>query len=700
MAHEPTNGRAPGAAHTLIGWFRSNTLVLASTLVWLAAIGSGLYTLEFGHYREAKWSIIQRRLSDRSYIDNEVAESLSNTVKQYLEAHQAVVSRGADESRLLTLQEQVLRRMQEMMAASPVLTSIHVEDENERILLTVSDPGRLAVQHDFSNSILTRDFEKSFKRSYADIAGRPTGTMRMHVTTARGLPEIEALTTKYRNMMAGFVTVLTLLYLGLIRLVLAPLNRVINSIERRGGARSPIVASPRSRLERAYNILARDATLTRFSKELRDVVASRGVSYVEPLLEQVPRLVMELVERDGAQIWSFTRRSEKDAWRRERVYTLQSPWLEADSIEGELLAMVGEADPADGFAALAGRVVTNRRNGTAGPPFLLDVLDAGLDRVLLFVVRVPPGKSGLTEEERVFFRQMATEVRYALNTVEEQRRLILQEKSKANVSLSRNLGHDLTNIIATSKLDLMTIRNFLSQPPEEVAKSPAKREIFQESLEGLLNNTRFLQEIVNIYRSFSYLQKPKFEEVDLNELTGDVVALYSLSTPREFAIKAQKGDGIPRIRVEPRLLKLALFNLLANATDAIKKMADGAKAGGTIVVSTEWNEARRLVEISVADSGPGIRDAHGNLLSPEGIGEIFRLGYTTKERQEGEGLGLNWVQSIVREFHGGEVHAENRPEGGAKFTMRIPAEHHSAPRNSSDQPAGDTATNDPAKQAV
>jgi len=48
---------------------------------------------------------------------------------------------------------------------------------------------------------------------------------------------------------------------------------------------------------------------------------------------------------------------------------------------------------------------------------------------------------------------------------------------------------------------------------------------------------------------------------------------------------------------------------------------------------------------------------------------LFHMGYSTKDKQEGEGLGLNWVHSIITDFHGGRVSPRNRPEGGAEFSI-------------------------------
>ena len=71
--------------------------------------------------------------------------------------------------------------------------------------------------------------------------------------------------------------------------------------------------------------------------------------------------------------------------------------------------------------------------------------------------------------------------------------------------------------------------------------------------------------------------------------------------------------------------------------------------------------AGRLVEISVADTGPGIASEHKD--------SLFSQFMTTKSG--GMGIGLPISRTIV-ELHGGTVWAENRPEGGAVFRFTLP----------------------------
>jgi signal transduction histidine kinase len=73
------------------------------------------------------------------------------------------------------------------------------------------------------------------------------------------------------------------------------------------------------------------------------------------------------------------------------------------------------------------------------------------------------------------------------------------------------------------------------------------------------------------------------------------------------------------------------------------------------------------VVFEVLDDGPGI--APGDL--PQLFEPLFRADRTRNSATGGAGLGLAIVQRLTA-AHGGSVHAENRPEGGALFVVRLP----------------------------
>ena len=103
-------------------------------------------------------------------------------------------------------------------------------------------------------------------------------------------------------------------------------------------------------------------------------------------------------------------------------------------------------------------------------------------------------------------------------------------------------------------------------------------------------------------------------------------------------------------------LEQVLINLIRNAADA---MADSEHKTLTIEATPG---ADGSLELSIADTGCGLPDA----------GALFEPFFTTKPAGEGLGLGLAISRDIVREF-GGDLRAENRPEGGARFILQLPA---------------------------
>src|SRR5262249_16839525 len=68
----------------------------------------------------------------------------------------------------------------------------------------------------------------------------------------------------------------------------------------------------------------------------------------------------------------------------------------------------------------------------------------------------------------------------------------------------------------------------------------------------------------------------------------------------------------------------------------------------------------------ISDNGPGMKDPR----------KVFDHFYTTKEVGKGTGLGLSITHAIV-EKHGGAIAAQNRPEGGACFTIVLPVQAES-----------------------
>jgi PAS domain S-box-containing protein len=119
-------------------------------------------------------------------------------------------------------------------------------------------------------------------------------------------------------------------------------------------------------------------------------------------------------------------------------------------------------------------------------------------------------------------------------------------------------------------------------------------------------------------------------------------------------------DGLPRVQSDPLLLHQVFLNIVMNAEQAI---ADTGRPG-RIEVTARYDEAVGRIVATVRDSGHGI--------SADALTRIFEPFYTTKDVGKGTGLGLAIAYGIMQE-HGGQITASNHPEGGAIFTVELPA---------------------------
>ncbi len=160
-------------------------------------------------------------------------------------------------------------------------------------------------------------------------------------------------------------------------------------------------------------------------------------------------------------------------------------------------------------------------------------------------------------------------------------------------------------------------------------------------------------------RSDSGALRPRLEEVVVAEVAGRVVERLQGQAGEKDLEVAVTDEGGATARVDPGLVGQAVWNLVDNAI----KYAPG---GGRVDVRVARQGSD--VVITVEDSGPGFQDP------AEAFRRFFRedAARTHGTSTDGTGLGLAIVRAVA-EAHGGRASAENRPGGGARVAVRLPA---------------------------
>ena len=167
---------------------------------------------------------------------------------------------------------------------------------------------------------------------------------------------------------------------------------------------------------------------------------------------------------------------------------------------------------------------------------------------------------------------------------------------------------------------------------------------------------RLVANLLDMARLESGHVKPRLDWCDMNDLMNAALK----RTDKELAdrqVTVYMPSGPPLVRIDFRLIEQALVDILLNA-------AMHTQPGTPVDISVE--RENKKVSITVSDRGHG--------LPVEAIPHLFDKFYRAPGAAAGgSGLGLSVVKGFI-EAHGGQVHASNRPGGGASFTLLLAQE--------------------------
>ena len=218
-----------------------------------------------------------------------------------------------------------------------------------------------------------------------------------------------------------------------------------------------------------------------------------------------------------------------------------------------------------------------------------------------------------------------------------------REKLVALGHLAAGVAHEIRNPLSSIK----GLAKYFAERTPPGGEAYALAQVMAKEADRL---NRVVSDLLELVRP-AHL---KWQPVDLNEVIAHSLQLVSQDArDREITLRFTPQPALRCIQADPDRLNQVLLNLYLNAIQAIGH-------GGTITVTAgECSDGR--MKVSVADSGKG--------MTAEQLQAIFTPYFTTKA--DGTGLGLAVVQNII-EQHGGTIHADSRPDGGATFTLYLP----------------------------
>ncbi len=270
------------------------------------------------------------------------------------------------------------------------------------------------------------------------------------------------------------------------------------------------------------------------------------------------------------------------------------------------------------------------------------------------VLAIEPGDpSRLLGPEQV--RLLDTVARLAAIAVERvhyvdvaQQSTVQMESERLRNSLLAAISHDLRTPLSVlvGLADSLSLSRTAKDQESVVARIREQAGRLRSLVENLLDMARLQAGRVALNRQWHSLE----------EQIG--AALRAMGTALEgHPAQVHLPADLPLVEFDAALMERVLCNLMENATKF-------TPPGSRIEIFAEQANDRVLIRIE--DNGPGL---------PAGREEELFEKFVRGDRESatpGVGLGLAICRAIV-EAHGGTIHAHNRPQGGARFVIDLPA---------------------------
>lgn len=246
-----------------------------------------------------------------------------------------------------------------------------------------------------------------------------------------------------------------------------------------------------------------------------------------------------------------------------------------------------------------------------------------------------------------------------------QAQLVQAEKLASLGEMVAGVAHELNTPIGNGLMAISTLshraKGFRALSEGGLKRADLTQFIAQVETAGDIatRNLQRASELISSFKQVAVDQTSSQRRVfDLAELCHEItLTLQPMLKRTPFQVVS---DIEPQLQVDsyPGPLGQVLANLIQNA---VTHGLDGRLQGTVFIHARSDGDQWTLI---VEDDGQGI--------APEALGRVFDPFYTTRLGQGGSGLGLHIAHHMVTGVLGGRLAVDNRPEGGARFTMVCP----------------------------
>jgi nitrogen fixation/metabolism regulation signal transduction histidine kinase len=235
--------------------------------------------------------------------------------------------------------------------------------------------------------------------------------------------------------------------------------------------------------------------------------------------------------------------------------------------------------------------------------------------------------------------------------------LLRAQKQAAWREVARRVAHEIKNPLTPIALSADRILRHLDRTPADAASV----EVVRSCADTICSAVETVRTLVNEFATLARFPSSQPQPANINAIVESALAMFN---GRLDAIHMRKSfcSDLPPVMADPDAVKRAIANLVDNAAEALQETAVKE-----IEISTALLASNEAVEVTVADSGPGV--------TQEVKERLFLPYFSTKKR--GTGLGLAIVSRII-EDHQGTIRVEENKPTGARFIIELPVAAHAS----------------------
>ena len=229
----------------------------------------------------------------------------------------------------------------------------------------------------------------------------------------------------------------------------------------------------------------------------------------------------------------------------------------------------------------------------------------------------------------------------------------LKSQVKQLEKFTSDVAHELKNpLTAIKSSSELLLKNTISEENKLKLIKNFNKEVDRMNI--------LISDMSNFSRTISEIEMEKFEIININQFLTNFVKNYS-GNKKNIKLKLNKLNKNLSVLVNENKLLQVILNLVENSVSI-------ANRNTNILITTNINKNKNIVEIKLYDQGKGIKKQDRE--------KIFQRFYSDRDklREEHSGLGLSISREIIKSFNGSieSTKSDKIDFSGACFLIKLP----------------------------